>query len=408
MEKYNVKNKESGRELNILNVGPMPPRTGGSCFVNNETLTSLSKNGHYVRCVTQASDSQVKDANYDSAWRGSGVEVYPVVADFVQSSQRLPEREVERRRRDIVDQMYQLIDDSRPDVVMTGHESYAYYANEAASKRGLPVVQVLHGTPTHIIGRGEYPKDLTERFINSMNCATLVVGVSNALANVVRRYGINHATYIHNGTDTQHFQPRKEPDKNFLRSIGANIEDKVVLHASTLRDIKRPLDIVESAKYALDKDPNLYYVIVGDGKLKGDMEERVVELGIEDRFKFTGRVDYGDIPDYFQHAQVFLLPSENEGFGRVLREAQACKSVPIASDLEATREVIDNGKTGYLFKKGHVKNLAKKTLELTKNVKKRMLMANRGHDVATSNNLVSMVRRYESVLKNPQGLLANR
>lgn len=396
------KNKTTGRELNILNVGPMPPRTGGSCFVNNETLTSLSRNGHYVRCITQAPKSQIIDPNYDAAWRGSGVQVYPVVADFVQSSQRLSDEETNNRKRDIIDQMYQLIDESRPDVVMTGHESYAYYVNEAARKRGLPVVQILHGTPTHMIGRGEYPEDLTSRFIDSMNHATLVVGVSNALANVVRRYGVNHATYIHNGTDTQHFKPKEGSDEDFLRSIGAGVKDKVILHASTLRDIKRPFDIVESARHTLEKDSDLYYVIVGDGKLRSSMEDRVSDLGLEGRFHFSGRVDYGDIPRYFQSADVFLLPSENEGFGRVLREAQACKTVPIASDLEATREVIDHDNTGLLFNKGDIAELAKNTLKLTSDSEKRKRMADRGYDVATSSNLVGMVDKYESVLSNPQ------
>lgn len=385
-------------KLKILNVGPMPPRTGGSCFVNNETLTSLALRGHEVRCITQSPQDQINSPNYDDAWAGSGVVVHPVVAEFVQSSKRLSEGEMSKRKRDITDKMHELIDESRPDVVMTGHESYAFYANEAAQKRGIPIVQVLHGTPTHLIGTGEYPKDLTRIFLDSINRATLVVGVSNALADIVREKGIMQTTYIHNGTDTNHFKPADGIDEDFLKYIGAGIHDKVVLHASTLRNIKRPLDIVESARRALDSDPSLYYVIVGDGALKPQMEERVDELGMASRFKFTGRINHKDIPPYFQHAQAFLLPSENEGFGRVLREAQACETVPIASDLPATREVIDHGSTGYLFEKGNIKQLAERTLAVTGDAPKRKDMAAKGYDVATSSNLIEMVSQYEKVL----------
>lgn len=389
------------KQLNILNIGPVPPRIGGSAFVNIETMIGLAEKGHRVRCISQLSKEHLEKPDYDFSWRGTSVEVFPIEAPFIQSSKPLTDEEIKNKQDIILDRFHTLVDGDIPDVVMIGHESYAFYANEEARKIGIPVVQVLHGTPTHMIDEGVYPEDLTKRFLDSVNEATLVIGVSNYLANIVRKHGIKQTTYIHNGTDTNKFKPKEFTDEEFLASLGLELRNRVLLHASTLRPVKRPLDIVESAHYALQKDPDLRYVIVGDGVLRENMEERAEELGVSEYFRFVGRIDFESIPKYFQHANMFLLPSEHEGFGRVIREAQACSTVPIASNVGPLTEVIEDNETGCLFEKGNLKGLSSKILELAGNGEYREKIAKQARDAAVASNLVTMVDKYESALISP-------
>lgn len=393
------------QKLSILNIGPTPPRIGGSPFVNIETMNALASKGHRVRCISQLSSDDLGSPDYDLSWRDTGVEVYPVEAPFIPSSERLSDGEMGRRRSDIVERMEALVEIEKPDVVMVGHESYSAYANDVARAMGLPVVQVLHGTPTAMIDENDYPDDLRERFLSSVGKATLVVGVSNYLAKIMRRHGIKQSTYIHNGTDTSKFKPKDVKDEEFLASLGLSLSDKVVLHASTLRPVKRPLDIVESAPGVLDRDPSVKYLIVGDGPLRPEMEKRARELGVDEYFRFVGNVDYENMPSYFQNATMFLLPSQREGFGRVLREAQACGSVPIASDIGPAREVIENRKTGLLFGRGNLKSLVRKIVLLARSPDYRADISMRARDVAVRNNMGAMVGRYERALANPRGYL---
>ena len=388
------------KKLNILNIGPTPPRKGGSAFVNIETMRGLAERGHYVRCITFMPGEYLREENYDESWRDTSIEVYPIEAPFVQSSRPLSPEEMERRENLILEKFHALVDNEKPDVVMVGHESYSYYANEEARKIGIPLVQVLHGTPTHLIDDGVLPPEMTERFLDSINQATLVVGVSNYLSGIVKRHGIKQATYIHNGTDTEKFRP-KEKDPEFLSSLGIDVGNRVIMHASTLRPIKRPLDIVRSAPLVLEKYPETVFVIVGEGVLKEKMKEEARKSGVYDSFRFVGSVDYDEMPEYFSHADMFLLPSEREGFGRVIREAQACSAVPIASDIKPMDEVIEDRKTGYLFERGNAEKLARSILELSQDEEKRMYIGKRGRDVAVDNNLANMITRYEMALFDP-------
>lgn len=393
--------KKGKKKLDVIMIAPLPPRTGGSAFVNNEIATGLSKKGHNVRCIAQFPKETLQNSNYDLSWRGTGVEVYPIESPFVQSSTPLTEEQIEKKKEKISYEFRKLIDQNSPDVLLVGHESLSFYANDLARKKGIPSIQSLHGTPTHMIDEGVYPDYLKEIFLDSINKSTLVVGVSKHLTKIMNKYGINHTTYIHNGVDTKKFKPRKSPNKKFLKRLGLKLEDKVVMHASTLRPIKNPLDIVFSAQIALREDPNLKYVIVGDGKLKKEMIDLSKDLGVYENFRFVGNVNFAEIPEYFRNSQMFLLPSEQEGFGRVIREAQASGSVSIASNIPVMEEVINNEHTGLLFKKGDYNSLAETVLGVSENEEKRKYISMSGLKVAIENNLNKMIKKYENVLKNP-------
>ena len=102
--------------------------------------------------------------------------------------------------------------------------------------------------------------------------------------------------------------------------------------------------------------------MVGDGVLRAEIEAACTRLAVHDRFRFAGWVPYERVPAHLGLADLVVLASEGEGLARVYLEAQASQKVLIASDIPAAREVIEPGRTGFLFEKGNPADLADQTL----------------------------------------------
>jgi glycosyltransferase involved in cell wall biosynthesis len=134
------------------------------------------------------------------------------------------------------------------------------------------------------------------------------------------------------------------------------------MHVSNLKPMKRALEIVDSAANAVSVNPKLVYVIVGDGSERQAMEDAARRNGIADHFRFVGWVPYGDVAAYLNLADMVLMPSDSEAQARVYLETQACARALIASDIPAARHVIEDGKTGLLFRKGNIADLTATTL----------------------------------------------
>jgi glycosyltransferase involved in cell wall biosynthesis len=148
------------------------------------------------------------------------------------------------------------------------------------------------------------------------------------------------------------------------RRIGAQASDIVVMHPSTLKNWKRPMDVIASAGRALREDDRLRYVIVGDGPYRGAMEQASKEAGVEDRVCFLGQVGRHEMPALYRAADLVLLPSEVEGLAYTYLEAMASSCVLVTSDLPASREVVEHRRTGLLFPVGDVAKMTDLTLKL--------------------------------------------
>lgn len=385
--------------LNVINVGPTPPRVGGSAYANIETIMGLHNKGHRVRCVTCLSSSDFDVPDYDIAWRGSGIDVHPLEHQWIPSNVAPKKDYLEERSRLIGRKLKKLIREERPDVIMVGHESYSWYVNKLSRAEGIPVVQVLHGTPTHGLSEGVYPEEVKSAFIDNLLSTDMVIGVSKYLADIAQGFGVENTTYIYNGTDTNIFKPLRKKDPRFLRKLGVDIEDVVVLHASSLKSVKRPLDIVKSAQKVVEENGNVVYVVAGNGPLKGDMEDEVNRRNLRDNFRFVGPVGFGDMPQLFGNSDSFVLTSEREGFGRVIREAQACSVVPLASNVGPLEEVITHDHDGILFPKGDTDKLAEQVLDLAESREKRRWIGENARTTALATNFNHMVGRYEQTLE---------
>lgn len=126
----------------------------------------------------------------------------------------------------------------------------------------------------------------------------------------------------------------------------------------------------------LKQYPACRLLIVGDGQLRGDMEQQQRELGIpESNVIWAGRVPYEKLSDYYKQMTLVWMPSRSEGFGLSAIEAMANDKVVIASAVGGLQEIIDNGKDGVLFQNGNIEELASKTVALVSNPERLQSLA---------------------------------
>jgi glycosyltransferase involved in cell wall biosynthesis len=102
--------------------------------------------------------------------------------------------------------------------------------------------------------------------------------------------------------------------------------------------------------------------VVGDGVCRQELEEACEREGVAHRFRFVGWVAHGRVADYLRLADIVALPSEYENQSLVALETQACGRVLLASDVPGSREIVEDGRTGLLFRAGDAADLAAKTL----------------------------------------------
>ncbi len=147
-----------------------------------------------------------------------------------------------------------------------------------------------------------------------------------------------------------------------MDELAIGSDDVVVSHVARIMPVKRSRDVVSSAAIALESDPRLLYLVVGDGPSLDEMRRECGRSGLEARFRFVGWVDHERVPSFLNLSDLVVLPSAYETQALVYFETQACGCLILASDVAGAREVIEDGETGLLFRAGDIEDLAAKTL----------------------------------------------
>src|SRR4029077_333470 len=153
----------------------------------------------------------------------------------------------------------------------------------------------------------------------------------------------------------------RTPEVMKHRSDYARPDEKILVHLSNFRPVKRVQDVIEIFDRVQKKIP-ARLLMIGDGPERSRAEWLAVNKGIHNKVEFLGKQDR--IHEKLGVADVMLLPSELESFGLAALEAMACEVVPIATRAGGVPEVIDHGKSGYLADVGDVDTMARYAIEL--------------------------------------------
>ena len=132
------------------------------------------------------------------------------------------------------------------------------------------------------------------------------------------------------------------------------LEGRIVGNVARLAEQKGHRDLIAAAHRVLDRHPDVRFVVVGDGELRGELEELARPLG--DRFELLG--ERGDVPDLLASFEVFAFPSRFEGLCLAVIEAQAAGVPVVATPVGGIRETVVDGETGYVVPTHDVDALA--------------------------------------------------
>lgn len=214
------------------------------------------------------------------------------------------------------------------------HDWLTYRAGIAAKRvSGKPLVVHIHATEYDRSGENNRNDIVYGMEREGMSAADAVCAVSDLTRNIViEKYGIdaNKVFTLHNAVEPNDKKVRREKF----------VKEKIVTFLGRVTFQKGPDYFVETAKRVLERDPNVRFVLAGDGDMMQHVISRVAELGISDRFHFTGFLRGADIDKMFGMSDVYVMPSISEPFGISPLEAMRAKVPVVISKQSGVAEVL--------------------------------------------------------------------
>jgi N-acetyl-alpha-D-glucosaminyl L-malate synthase BshA len=268
--------------------------------------------------------------------------------------------------------------------------------------RSLRLVTTLHGTDITIIGQQRVYQRVTAFGIERSDAVTSVSEELRQRTVELLSCKNTPIEVIPNFVDTERFAPGCCAEKREMLALD---DEKIILHASNFRSVKRPLDLVEAFAVA-NRRVKSRLVLVGDGPELASVKARADELGVRKRVTFVGT--YDAIWELMPQADVFFLPSEYESFGLSALEAMSCGVPVVASRTGGLPEVVDHERNGFLTPVGDTRAQAEALCALLLDGDRRRAFGEAAREAAVSRFAVEKVlprwvKVYEAALSNDSG-----
>lgn len=234
-----------------------------------------------------------------------------------------------------------IIKKKKVDVIHTHNEKAQLYGGLAGLLTNVPVVHTKHGK-NDLDWRAIVRNNITARL-----CCKLVAVSRDAAQECINDEKIPSVKVltILNGVDTdQYFQSKDRVESKRLLGFGEGT--LVVGIVARLAQVKDHATLFKACRILFESDLNFKLMVVGDGPLRGNLEELADTLGICSRVIFTGMRE--DIAELMQAMDVFVLSSISEGISLTLLEAMACCLPVVATHVGGNPEVVEDGVTGFL------------------------------------------------------------
>ncbi len=227
---------------------------------------------------------------------------------------------------------------------------------------------------------------------------SMVVAVSAEVIESIERHvnGSVPLRVVLNGIRFDGFQPRLDSRLEVRQRLGIPPTAPVVGTVAVFRRQKR-LDLwLTTARQALEQRPDLHFILVGDGPMRGELERLVPSLGLEGQVHFVGLQE--QTQPFFSAMDVFLMSSRFEGLPLALLEAMAAELPVVATAVGGVPEVVVDGKTGVLVPPDEPAEAAEALLKLLSEPEGRKTMGRAGRErVEAQFSMARMVRELESI-----------
>ncbi len=247
------------------------------------------------------------------------------------------------------------------------HSVSAHLARAMLTSRRLPFVTTLHGTDITLVGADRSYLPIT-RF--SIEQSDGVTAISEYLRQITQReFKVTRPVeVIPNFVNCDVFQP---VDGESRRSEFASDDERILVHLSNFRPVKRVTDVVEIFSL-VRKEVRAKLLMIGDGPERTTAEWMVRDKGLSDDAIFLGKQN--QVQEILNCADVLLLPSDLESFGLAALEGMACGVPAVCSKVGGLPEVITDGVEGYLVAPRDVKTMAARALEILTSPERREKM----------------------------------
>ncbi len=326
------------------------PTYGGSGIVATELGMSLANKGYEVHFISSNLPARLDITNPNIFFHKVNVQTYPLFQyqpyDIALSS--MIYRVVNLYKLDLLHAHYAI--------------PYAYAAFTAKQMlkeegKDIPLVTTLHGTDITLVGQHPSYKHAVEFSINQSDTIT---SVSESLKkDTLQFFDIKKPIEV-----ITNFIDNRDFDKNDCcqRKQFANPDEKILIHVSNLRPVKRIQDVLQIFK-SVEKRVKSKLIIIGEGPDSEIINQFLEENpNLIDKIRLLGKVN--DLYRILQLSDVFLLPSEQESFGLAALEAMAAETPVISSNAGGISEVNIQGETGFLAEVGNVEAMSNYTIKL--------------------------------------------
>ena len=367
------------------------PTFGGSGVLATELGKALADKGHNIHFITYQQPVRLSGFHANISYHEVRVPTYPLF-DYPPYETALASTMVDVIINNNVELLH--VHYAIP------HASAAYMAKQILSKEGIqiPVITTLHGTDITLVGRD---KTYSPVVTFSMNESDALTAVSKNLRDeTYRNFKIEkEIEVIYNFVDVKRFN--RKPILAFKQVIAPNNE-RILLHASNFRKVKRVGDVVKVFSEVNKQIPSKL-LFVGDGPERSHIEGLCRESAAHHDIRFLGRQE--QMEDILAISDLFLLPSEYESFGLVALEAMAAGVPVISTNVGGLPEININGVTGFISDVGDVGNMSSNIIALFQDDKAFEEMKRHSIEQAQKFDIDKIVPEYEKLYKKIRGLV---
>lgn len=325
------------------------PTFGGSGVVATELGKALALKGHRVHFITYSQPVRLDFFNENLFYHEVYIPPYPLF--------QFPPYELA-----LASKMVDIVQNEKLDVLHVHyaipHASAAFMAKQILITKGIrvPVITTLHGTDITLVGKDASYEPVVTFSINQSDGVT---AVSADLRKETYEYFAieKDIVVIPNFINLERF---RKQDKSHFKAAIAPDGEKLLIHTSNFRSVKRVDDVVHifagvRAKVAAK------LLLVGDGPDRPRIEKLCRDLGLlSNDVRFLGKLEA--VEEVLSVSDLFLMPSEKESFGLAALEAMACEVPVISTDAGGIPELNVHGETGMVSNVGDVADMVKNAL----------------------------------------------
>ena len=372
-----------------MNIGiTVYPTYGGSGIVGSELGRELAERGHNVHFISSTLPTRLTELNERVHFHEVEMMSYPLFEhqpyDLALATKMATVARSEKL--DLLHVHYAI-----------PHSISAILARESIKqKRYVPVITTLHGTDITLVGADRSYLPITRYGLQQSDGVT---AVSRFLKQAtIETFDFDEIEVIPNFICPSFYKRLTDsPLKDELAPNG----EKLLVHVSNFRAVKRPVDCVEILAKVREKGGNARLVMVGDGPERSACTFRAETLGVQDETIFVGK--QANIADYMGIADVFMLPSELESFGLAALEAEACEVPVIATRIGGIPEVVTDGETGFLSDIGDTEKMSDDVMKFLNDEEMRRTFGKSARELAVSRYgteliIPQYIKFYEKIL----------